>query len=145
MKFLINALLILVLANWCAPAQEFNLLAKLPALVNESSGIVAAGPNTFWTFNDSGGETELYLFNSVGKHLRTLRITNARNRDWEDICRDDEGNLYIANTGNNANNNTDLCIFKIPDPAGIKADTVKAAEISYLYKDQYSYPPSKKR
>lgn len=122
-------------------AQEFKKLAELPQFINETSGIVANGPNTFWTFNDSGGEAELYLFNTVGNHLRTLKITNAWNRDWEDICKDRDGNLYIANTGNNYNNNTDLTIFKIPDPKTILADSVKAEIISYSYEDQYSFPP----
>ena len=52
--------------------------------VSESSGLaIAATPGCFWTMNDSGNPTELFLFGSTGQKLAQIKLTNARNKDWE--------------------------------------------------------------
>ena len=123
-------------------SQSLELLAELPSMVHESSGIIASGEDKFWTFNDSEGEPELYQFDLKGNQIRTLKIFNAWNRDWEDICRDDKGRVYIGNIGNNANTNTDLRIFVIPDPDKVSEEAVFAEVISFSYEDQTAFPPS---
>ncbi len=143
MKVSISILLICIAFQ--AKAQELKLLCRLPKLVKETSGIEENGPNAFWTFNDSGGKPKVYLVNKNGALLKTLTIKNAWNRDWEDIAKDNKGNLYIANIGNNNNANKDLTIFKIPDPSTLKSKKTQAQLISFRYNDQTSFPPSKRR
>jgi hypothetical protein len=140
---IIPTLAVLVFITGFAPGQELTPVAELPSGIKESSGLISAGEGRFWTFNDSQGEPELYLIDTLGNLLRTLRITNAWNRDWEDICKDKEGNIYIGNMGNNSNSNKDLTIFKIPDPAKTVNDSTTAGIISFEYEDQYSFPPPK--
>jgi hypothetical protein len=123
--------------------QDLITIAKLPSIINESSGIEETGENSIWTFNDSGGSAELYHCDTIGNLLRTLKINNAWNRDWEDITQDLEGNMYIGNFGNNNNTNKDLTIFKIQNPDKILTDTTSANKISFLFEDQYSFPPSR--
>jgi len=118
-------------------------LADLPPSINESSGLENSGDSCIWTFNDSGGNPEIYLVDTLGNLLRTLKIRNAWNRDWEDITRDKSGNMYIGNIGNNSNSNTDLCIFKIPDPDTIKSNYTNADLIHFSFEDQYEFPPAK--
>jgi len=122
-------------------AQDLVTLASLPDLVAESSGIEISGPNKIWTFNDSGGEPELYLVDTLGNLLRTLFVAGANNRDWEDITQDDKGNFFIGNIGNNTNANTDLTIFRIPNPDAVAADTIRAEAIAFAYEDQVAFPP----
>lgn len=122
-------------------AQQLKTVTKLPRIVKESSGIEASNEDQFWTFNDSGGEPELYLCDTTGKLLRTVKIANARNQDWEDITQDEQGNLYVGDFGNNGNRRKDLTIYKIPNPQQTKKDFVKAEKISFSFEDQHSFPP----
>jgi hypothetical protein len=122
-------------------AQKLKTIGKLPESIMETSGIETHRDGHLWTFNDSGGEPEIYLVSTSGTLMRTIYIEGAWNRDWEDITRDDKGNIYIGNIGNNSNSNKDLCIFKIPDPDTIDVDTVKAEIIRFSFEDQTMFPP----
>ena len=89
-------------------------IAKLPELVNESSGIILSDTlNSFWTMNDSGGEPVLYQVSFEGKLISEKRIEGAKNVDWEDLTKDQSGNLYIGDFGNNAQNRKNLIIYKL--------------------------------
>ncbi|MDP5028761.1 MAG: hypothetical protein NWQ14_11100 [Flavobacterium sp.] len=56
--------------------------------LDETSGLLFYN-NSIITFNDSGGDANLYEINSTtGNILRTVSITNATNVDWEDITQD---------------------------------------------------------
>ena len=122
-------------------AQSLHKLYALPAIVNESSGMVVVNENRFWTVNDSGGEVALYLCDTSGNLVRTVKVLGAWNRDWEELTQDDDGNLYIGNIGNNANDSKDLCIFKIANPFADRSDSVQAQVIHYAYEDQKLFPP----
>ena len=129
------------LAAYPAVAQTFTTLATLPLEIPEASGLEITGPNELWTFNDSGGEAILYGCDTMGNLFRTIELTNAWNRDWEDITQDNQGNLYVGNFGNNDNDETDLSIFKIPPPGSIAGDMVMAEVITFAYEDQTAFPP----
>lgn len=136
------ALILLAITNLNLWSQELELVAKLPRLINESSGVEISSENHIWTFNDSGGNAELYLIDTIGNLLKTLKITNSWNRDWEDITKDNSGNFYIGNIGNNSNSTKDLTIFKIPNPEKVQSDEVTATIISFSFEDQTEFPPS---
>ena len=121
--------------------QNIRIISQLPAIVQETSGMEFHSPDKIWTFNDSGGETELYLCDTMGNLIKTLAIPNTWNRDWEDMAQDSQGNLYIGNVGNNNNDNTDLSIFKLPNPDSVSADSLSVELITISYEDQYAYPP----
>lgn len=123
--------------------QNIRIISQLPENVDETSGIELHSPGKVWTFNDSGGEPELYLCDTMGNLLSTIKVPGAWNRDWEDMTQDDQGNLYIGNIGNNNNDNTDLTIFKIPNPDSVSLDSIQTEVISISYEDQYSFPPPK--
>jgi hypothetical protein len=125
-----------------ASAQPLHKLCALPQIVNESSGMVVVNENRLWTVNDSGGEVALYLCDTSGNLVRTVKVLGAWNRDWEELTQDDDGNLYIGNIGNNANDSKDLCIFKIANPYTSAADSVQAQVIHFSYEDQKLFPPA---
>lgn len=113
---------------------------KLPTVVNESSGLVrSAKDSTFWTLNDGGGKTEIYEINKKGKLLNTLPIPNTKNQDWEEITRDEKGNLFIGDFGNNENARKDLIIYKFPENQPKNLEKIK-----FHYADQKAFPPNKK-
>lgn len=117
-------------------------VCQLPFAANESSGLVKAGPNSFWTHNDSGGLTELYETDSSGTLLRTLQLTQCSNVDWEELSRDASGRLYIGDFGNNFNFRQTLSIYRIPDPSTISGNTFAVQDtIRFYYPDQTAFPP----
>ncbi len=119
-------------------------IVELPKILNESSGLEVAGLGEFWSFNDSKGKVELYRFNTLGQLMQTLEISNASNTDWEDICQDKEGFIYIGDFGNNDNDRKDLTIYKIhwPGSAG-STQEVKASSIHFSFPEQSDFPPEK--
>ncbi len=113
---------------------------KMPSVVNEGSGLVrSAKDSIFWTLNDGGGKPEIYEINKKGKLLKTLPIPNTKNQDWEEISRDEKGNLFIGDFGNNENTRKNLVIYKFPENQPDKLE-----KIHFRYADQKAFPPNKK-
>ncbi|PIQ20928.1 MAG: hypothetical protein COW65_12150 [Cytophagales bacterium CG18_big_fil_WC_8_21_14_2_50_42_9] len=89
-------------------------IGSLPSEINESSGLETGNkPGTYLTHNDAGNAAELFRIDSKGKLLATLPVSGAENIDWEDITKDNQGNIYIGDTGNNNNKRTHLKIYKL--------------------------------
>ncbi|WP_242922524.1 SdiA-regulated domain-containing protein [Pontibacter liquoris] len=122
-----------------AVAGKLQRLAPLPDEVHESSGIVALPQKDhFLTHNDAGNQPFLYEINAAGKLLKSIPIQEP-NKDWEDLTKDDKGNIYIADTGNNNNKRKDLTVYKMS-----LNNPEKVAAIHFTYEDQYDFPPKKK-
>jgi hypothetical protein len=119
---------------------EVSKAIKMPLVVNEGSGLVrSAKDSTFWTLNDGGGKTELYEVDRKGNTISTLSIPNTQNIDWEDLSRDDKGNLFIGDFGNNGNERKSCIIYKFPEN---QPDSLR--KITFHYADQERFPPEKK-
>jgi len=119
-----------------------KLKYNLNATVNESSGLLWWN-KLIWTHNDSGGQPQLYgLDSSSGNITRTITITNASNKDWEDIAQDGQY-IYIGDFGNNANGNrTNLKIYRINKSGIKKKDSLTASVIHFSYSDQTDFSPT---
>lgn len=137
--------LTLFLIPFVSSCQTVNVrtITSLPAQTKESSGLVIESPNRFWTHNDSGDDAILYQFDSVGTLIKTIKVSDATNIDWEELQLDAVGNLYIGDFGNNLQNRKDLAIYKIND---FKAKTINTAlnadKIEFSYEDQTAFPPA---
>lgn len=112
-------------------AVNFKTLASLPGSIHESSGIeLMPQQGMYITHNDAGNNAQLYVIDQKGKliNTHTLKLPNV---DWEDLARDDKGNLYISDTGNNNNKRRELAIYKVP------FDNLQQPEaIRFRYADQ---------
>jgi len=120
------------------------------------SGVVASRryPGVLWAIRDRGGQTKpgrpqnaLYAYKVVngklqeivsGASFRAVTLPVA-SRDWEDIGRDDEGNLWVADIGNNECDRRDTALLKVrePDPAGDGR-----AELLATYRYRFPDPPA---
>lgn len=113
-------------------------VGQLPPQIHETSGLVLGEKEgTFWTHNDGGNPAEIYEIDPKGALLRTLPLSPLVNKDWEDIAKDDRGNLYLADVGNNANNRRDLVIYKFHP---LTPEHVESIRVRYA--DQRAYPPA---
>jgi WD40 repeat protein len=120
---------------------KIETVGKLPKNLNESSGLarVKGSENTYWTHNDGGNTSELYEINKKGEEISRVNFPTLPNIDWEDLAQDNNGNVFIADIGNNANNRRDLKIYKV-NPT--KPEAVETIGISYA--DQREFPPLRK-
>jgi hypothetical protein len=116
---------------------------ELDRSVREPSGIVTSAQydDVLWTHPDSGNGNWLFAVDRSGHRLARLRVENVENIDWEDITRDDEGNLWLADIGNNDSDRRDLAIHRIPEPdPRADLDSVRAdLTVHFHYADQTEF------
>ena len=134
-------LLILSMAS-CQEKQEPKVLYPLPKSLKEVSGIEWTH-DKLWAIEDSGNENVLYQIDDKGDVSHSLMISNATNTDWEDLASDKEGNIYIGDFGNNDNDRTDLCIYKISKDSLEKDQCQAIAKTTFSYPEQKEFPPKK--
>lgn len=114
---------------------------ELPNAVEETSGLLFLEGKII-THNDSGDYANLYEIDSLsGNLLRTIRINNASNVDWEDLANDDTY-IYIGDFGNNNGTRTDLKIYRILKSQFKESTNISADIISFSYEDQSNFNSS---
>ena len=90
-----------------------KLKAELPEEVNETSGLFFHN-GRLWTHNDSGGKPILYALDTTTfEVVQKVTLSNAKNKDWEDVCTDGEM-VFVGDFGNNNGNRKNLRIFTFP-------------------------------
>ncbi len=119
----------------CHCQRELPRKARLPEPLSEASGVYRAGPDSLWWHNDSGDGPVLYLTDRRGKLRDTITLPDIPAKDWEDICGDTRGNLFIGDFGNNANTREDLHIWRF------RPDNGALARIDFRFPDQTAFPP----
>lgn len=107
----------------------------------EVSGIIKSlnHKNTYWVHGDSGTKDRIYAIDSDGeikssqKNYKGTEIKGAKNTDWEDIAQLPNGDLIIADFGNNCHCRKDMKIFIIeePNPKDDKVEVSKEYRIEY--------------
>ena len=135
------SILLFQLSESKAQSVTLKLMAHLPDVINESSGVEVNNAGSVWTHNDSGDKARIFNVDTLGNLIRTLYLSVDTAIDCEDITQDINGNYYLGDFGNNLNNRTDLRIYKIPNPDSISSDTVVPQIIYFNYPDQFLFPP----
>ncbi|PVX50836.1 hypothetical protein C7377_1154 [Balneicella halophila] len=123
------------------PKTTFNSTSfTIDKKLDEISGLQLVD-DSFYGFNDSGGEPELYKINNDGRIVQTIRLLDAKNIDWESMAMNDS-HIFIADAGNNRGNRKDLCIYYIDrddiEPNKVTQE-VKAKKISFYYPEQTNF------
>ena len=138
--------LILLISLTFASCQDFGKMryvTQLPGELKETSGIeIFSNDGSVWVIEDSGNKDHLYKVDSTGVLIKEIKVKNAKNKDWEDLAKDDKGNLYIGDFGNNHNNRKDLTIYKVPNPDSTKTKSLTAEKITFYFPEQISFPPN---
>ncbi len=120
---------------------EFKAM-DLPEELNEISGLYI-DDDSFWGFNDSGGEAAIYKVkkDNPSKISQTIYLENAKNVDWETMAISDSL-VFIGDTGNNVGNRKDLKIYyfnKNQIQPDVKEQSVSVKELSFFYPEQTNY------
>ncbi len=134
--FIISASLIAIFIAWKAYLNYSNKFVSVSPSLSEISGIEFDKDGNLWAINDSGNSTEIHQIDSLGKVNRSIKITNAKNIDWEDLTQDDFGHFFIGDFGNNNNERRDLTVYKIENPIDIKTAETEAEIIRFKFFDQ---------
>ena len=109
---------LLIVAQACAQKTylgELDQLGKFPSKLKEVSGMEIDKKGKIWVIEDSGNKDNIYRVDKDGNIQESLEIDHAKNKDWEDLTMDANGNLYIGDFGNNKNAREDLVIYKVPN------------------------------
>jgi len=133
----------LVLYSSLCVAQDNSRRIKLAPELNEISGLALLNDTVLIAINDSGNTPDIFFLSLDGSIIKKTRVSSAENTDWEDITMDNQGNLYIADVGNNANNRKDLHFLKVDALKAFENEVIIADEISFSYEDQNEFPPLK--
>ncbi len=113
-------------------------VGRLTDGILESSGLCAAPEaGTYFTFGDDGQQPIVYRVDATGQQVGQFTL-GAPNHDWESLSRDNRGNYFMGDCGNNNNDRRNLAIlrFRPEQPE-------KVSKINFSYPDQTEFPPSK--
>ena len=154
MKAMLSVLMLLLLSSltWAqeggeagfSPIFGLNLKAELPKEVRETSGLFFHN-GKLWTHNDSGGKPILYALDTVTfEVVQRITLSNARNKDWEDVCTDGE-TVFVGDFGNNKGSRDKLRIYTFPLSAiPVEGDAnVVVDTIDFAFADQTNFEKRK--
>lgn len=128
----------------CTNYGQLDLITQLPKKLNENSGIVSLKNDSYWIINDTKNDDKIFQIDLNGDIIKELKVKNASNNNWEDLAKDNNGNVYIGDFGNNENKRKNLVIYKIPNPEIRKGSKISAERIEFNYPEQRKFPPKKK-
>ena len=114
---------------------------RLPKDLKEISGWVFANDSTLIAHNDGGNDPEIFVLNLDGSIRHRVSVTNAENKDWEDIAQDQKGHLYIGDFGNTNNTRKNLRVLKVSLKKVLDNQDVEAKFIEFSYPEQKEFPP----
>lgn len=104
----------------------------------ENSGMIFFDGKV-WFQCDGGAEPALFAFDTTAsKVVRTVKVKNAINHDWEDVTHD-SAYVYIGDFGNNNGDRKNLQILKILKSDILKKNEVTAEWINFSYADQSDF------
>ena len=100
-------------------------------------------PGVFWTLSDSGSRPEIvpiFADGSLANSRGGVMLSGAKNFDWEALTADGDGNLIVADVGNNISTRKELSlyIFKEPDLFATGVNDVR--KVSFAWPDQVAFP-----
>ena len=109
--------------------------------IREASGMASSGYSDkhLWVLNDGGAPASLHAFTTDGEFVRTIKLDNARNRDWEDLASfawDGKNWLLVADVGDNAARRKYVSLYLLEEPGLATGPSFAATkEIRLTYPD----------
>ena len=108
------SVLIIVYFIFSCNKGKLKVITDLPSSLPEISAVEKLrNSNILWVIQDAGNNNHVYGLNRHGKIVKDIKVTNAKNVDWEDLTSDSLNNLYIGDFGNNSKKRKQFEIYKI--------------------------------
>ena len=125
------------------PLQSSAKLDK--KLVPECSALWASRQNlgVFWTLSDSANKPEIIPVRGDGTlawGAKGITLKGVKNYDWEAITGDAEGNIIVADVGNNISNRRQLNLYLFKEPTPQNPEVTDIKTISFIWPDQKEFP-----
>lgn len=113
--------------------------------LDEASGIAVSrrNPEILWTHNDSGDKPRLFAMTTSAKVVGIYTLTNAENRDWEDICTGSFNGtpfIFVGDIGDNNAQYDVKTIYRIEEPFINENQAFVSANLKGAEKIRYRYP-----
>ncbi|WP_417876297.1 SdiA-regulated domain-containing protein [Winogradskyella sediminis] len=139
MIYIKRLIFLLFIVSSCQSTGQLKIEARITEELEEvSAAEFSKNSDLTWVIQDAGNANNLIGLNQNGHIVRNLYITNAKNRDWEDLTSDAHGNIYIGDFGNNNKKRKTFTIYKV-NQEDLNAATATAERIEFtLPKDQKS-------
>ncbi|GAA3869332.1 hypothetical protein FH715_23630 [Streptomyces sedi] len=116
--------------------EEFTLTDER---LTESSGLAASSvhPDVYWTHNDSDDAARIFAVDgTTGETVATVDLAGVTARDVEAISLGPDGDLYVADIGDNFDGAWDeVWIYRLPEPAELADATVTPTVHTVQYAD----------
>ena len=111
--------------------------------IDEASGLVSSQTHPFllYTHNDSGGDPDIYMIDTMGRYQGKIHLQGTTNKDWEDIAvgpgKDGElPYIYVGDIGDNKAKRDKVQVYRFPEPAQLQEEiTVNPEKITLTYPD----------
>ncbi|RMI43858.1 hypothetical protein [Streptomyces triticirhizae] len=107
--------------------------------LTESSGLAASSrhPDVYWTHNDSDDAARIYAVDgTTGETRATVSLEGVTARDVEAISLGPDGDLYVADIGDNFGGEwPEVWIYRLPEPAELADATVAPTVYTVQYAD----------
>ncbi|SOD63634.1 hypothetical protein SAMN06297387_111183 [Streptomyces zhaozhouensis] len=107
--------------------------------LTESSGLAASSthPDVYWTHNDSDDAARIFAVDgTTGETVATIDLAGVTARDVEAISLGPDGDLYVADIGDNFDGAwEEVWIYRLPEPAELADATVTPTVHTVRYAD----------
>ena len=142
------ALLLISLPGLALAQETLTLLPDSPTLrspaVTEASGLAASSRNSdfLWIVNDSGGTSEIHLFQTDGTPRGSVQVSGVKNKDWEDLSSftlNGTPYLLVADTGDNSAKRDSVTVHIIPEPKLPTGETMLSAKLAPSWSITFTY------
>ncbi len=105
---------LLLIITACQPTSLLSIEGSITnSLTEVSAAEIDLNSDIVWTIQDAGNSNNLFGLNLKGHIVRNIDISNAKNKDWEDLTSDSIGNIYIGDFGNNNEKRKKFRILKV--------------------------------
>jgi len=113
--------------------------------LTECSGLDASpiNPDLFWAVNDGGNGPYLYALGGDGRSRGRVRVSGARNRDWEGLAtfvHEGRSMILIADFGDNRERHATHTLYAVEEPRLAGERIEDSAKIDAAWRIIFSYP-----
>ncbi len=114
MIYLKRLIILLLIVTSCESHGRLTIEGDITNSLTEiSAAELDLNADILWTIQDAGNSNNLFGLNLKGHIVRNIDISNAKNKDWEDLASDSIGNIYIGDFGNNNEKRKKFRILKV--------------------------------